>query len=346
MKRRNVIVAIIVIVVVVAAILISRNRSAATSTYVTENVIRQDINFTVSANGFVNPANTYNINPRISAKVIEINVSEGDTVTKDQQLAKLDDTDLQNAVKTAQYNFNSAVYTRNQLQNMPVVDDLSVKKAQQQVNVASVQLQSAKNNLNNAIIRSPSDGIVFAVNIKLNDYTAPTAVQPAFTVGSTGPLESYLQVNELDVNKVKLGQDVSLGIDAVGGTLSGKVLSIDAQGTNLAGIIYFQITTSITEQTGLKPNMSVNGDVIIQSSKNVLTVPAGALIQKNGKTFVELASYDNNNKLITTEKEVQIGINNNTLAEVTSGLSEGDLVIINFTNTTTQTTGFSFGGGQ
>lgn len=345
MKKRSLIVTAVVVIGVAAAALYFSKPTTTTTNYVTEPAKKGEIELLVSASGNINPENIYNVNPRTSAKVVEVNVKMGDVVSAGQQLAKLDDTDLQNALKTANYNFNAAIYTRDQLKKAPVVDDLAVKKAQQQVNSTSVQVDQAKTNLNNAKILAPIAGKVLAVNIKVGEYASISAVQPAIIVGNSETLQAYININEVDIDQVKLDQKAKLTIDALDKTVTGKVISIDETGTNTAGIIYYKVRTNIDDTAGMKPGMSVTADLVVNSKSDALIVPAAAVQTKNGKSIVRTTSVDANKVVTAVEKEVTTGLNNNTYVEITSGLSEGEAVIINY-NVQTTTSGFSFGGSS
>jgi RND family efflux transporter MFP subunit len=341
-KKRNWLIAAGLIVLVVVVALLAPKSTTSTINYAIESVKKGDINLIVSASGNVNPANTYNVNPRLNAKVLEVNVKTNDVVTEGQQLARLDDADLQSAVKAAQYAFNSAVYARDKLKALPIVDDYSVKQAQQQINSASVQLATAKRNLNNAIITSPIAGKVLSVNIKVGEYANVASPTPAFVVGDTSAFFSYLSINEIDINSVKVGQSVDLTIDALGKTVKGEVVEVGSYGVNLAGIINYQCKVSIVDQEGLKSNMTVNGDISVDAKSGVLTLPSSAVSLTGDKSFVKLAKYDANNVLTPVEQEVTTGINNNSIIEIISGLNEGDKVVIVSTSKTG--IGFSLGG--
>lgn len=344
MKKRTIIVVGLVIVAIVAAAIFLKPADTAPS-YVTEPVTKGNIELVVSASGNVNPELLYTVNPRIASRYTEINVKTGDIVTKGQQLAKLDATDLNNAVKTAEYNFNAAVYARDQLKNAPVVDDYSVKRAQQQINTASIAVQSAKNNLANATLTSPIDGKVLAVNVKLDEYGSMTGVTPAFVVGDTKPLQAYLNVNEIDVDQVEPGQVVKLNFDALDKTVAGKVVYLDEYGTNTAGIIYYEVRTDISDAAGLKPNMSVNADIVIASKNDVLTIPSAAIQRKEGKTMVQVLVKAQDGTAKAEVKEVQTGIDNNSVVEVVSGLTEGELVIVS-SNEADAVNPFNFGSSN
>lgn len=341
-KKRNWFIALALIVLAILVYVLMPKSTTTTTNYLIEPVRKGDINLLVSASGSINPETTYNVTPRLNAKVLEVNVKSNDVVTQGQQLARLDDTDLQSAVKAAQYSFNSAVYARDKLKALPVVDDYSVKQAQQQINSASVQLETAKRNLNNAKIEAPIAGMILAVNIKVGEYASVASPTPAFLVGNNSDFFAFININEIDINSVKVDQVSDLTVDAIGKTLKGKVVQVESYGVNLAGIIYYKAKVSIEDQAGLKANMTVNADIAVTSKTDVLTLPSSAVTLKNDKSYVKLAKYDEKNVLTPVEQEVVTGLNNNALIEIVSGVSEGENVVI--VSASKQNTGFSFGG--
>lgn len=316
---------------------LSSNAGQADEKYVTDNVRRGNFEVKVTASGSIQADPVYYVNPRINAKVIEVKAKLGDKVTKGQLLAVLDNTDLNNAYKSAQYNFNAAVYARDQLKNAPVVDDYAVKRAQQQVNVAWVQVQSAKNNLDLANIYAPADGEILTWNIKIDDFVSMTATSltPLIAIGNTASYVSVLNINELDINKIKTGQICEQTIDAAGGLHKGTVKEIENNGTSAAGIIYYKVKCVIEDMTGLKNNMSVDAEIITLSKPDVVYVPTGTIIQRNGEYFLYIAD-EYNGQIKPQEVKITIGISNDNDTEVLSGVSEGQEIIINY-NTKTGT---------
>jgi HlyD family secretion protein len=340
-KKRIGVIALIVIVIILAIIFFPKTTTV--QTVVSEKVVKGDISLQVAASGTISAKSSYSITPRVSAKVLAVNVKAGDKVTKGQVLIKLDETDLQNAYKIAMYNFNAAVYSRDKLKALPVQDTYSINQAQQQVNSTYIQVQSTKNNINNATITSPIAGEVLSVNIKVDEYS--NMASPMLIVADTANLEASLSVNEIDINKVKIDQEVELNIDAIGGMRKAKIISIDGNGINVAGIVNYIVKASIEDQTGLKANMTIDGDIKAQSKTNVLIVPAAALQEKSGKFYVKTVQNDGSKAEDIKEVEVTVGLNNNTIAEILSGVNENDKVVINIQNKTKSGNSF-FGGGS
>lgn len=307
------------------------NGNVTQTDYVLETVNKGDISVQVSANGTITAPAIYDINARINAKVNEVLVNEGDKVSQDQELIKFDDTDLQAAVKSASYSFNSAVYARDRLKNAAIVDEYAVNQAQQQVNIAWVQLETAKRNLANAVIKSPVNGYVLAINLKKGDFASLTGMLPAISVAEQGDLIAKLNVNELDIAKVKLEQSVDLRIDALDLNTTGKITYVAPSGNDLAGIVTYEVMASLPQSEGLKIKMSVDGEITTSITSDILVLTSSAIREKSGQSYVLVPVFDESGKVINAnEVNVEVGATNNSLVEIKSGLKEGDQVLLNY----------------
>jgi len=315
-------------------------RSTSTQSIVTEQVKTDNISLLVSASGNIIPKTSYSLMAKASSVVTAVNVKGGDRVNQGDALIKFDDTELQNSIKEATYNYYSAIYKRNQLKSATIVDSNSVGQAQQQVNLTYTQLQSAKNALSNATITAPIGGEVLTVNLKVGDYASPTL--PAVIVADTTQFDAVINVNEIDINKVQPGQNVVLTVDALPNTITGIVTSIDSNGTNLLGIVTYQVHIKPNITQGLRPNMSVDADISIQERDSVLVIPAAAIQVVNGKSYAQIVASSNATASSAVKKEIQTGISNNAETEITSGLSAGEYVVVNIVNTTSASI-FNFG---
>lgn len=280
-----------------------------------------------------------------SGKIGSVYISAGETVKKGQNLFKLDDSTIQSNIQA---------------------QELQIQQAQSDLNFKQSQLS------NDQVI-SPIDGVISILNFKAGntigqDKAIATIVDPK-------QLQIVVPVDELDIGKVKVGQNASISVDAVKGkTYSGAVQKISQTGTTTNNVTTYNVTISISNTEGLKPNMSANVTIAVESKENVLTVPIEALVSRNGKQFVMIPtaggtsktgikssnsggnsgqnSYGNGqtnrqssgnqsrNSSGTTNgqgklTEVIIGLQNETSVEIVSGVNEGDSVLITLPQTTT-----------
>jgi HlyD family secretion protein len=233
--------------------------------------------------------------------------------------------------------------------------ELAIQTAQNNLTKAEDALSDAKENLENCSIYAPFDGIISDVKVKKGD-TVSTATILATIVAKQKIAE--ITLNEIDAAKVKADQKVTLTFDALPDlTLTGKVTEIDTVGTVSQGVTSYGVKIALdTDDERIKPGMSVNAEIVVEVKPDVLTLPNSAIKSEGNLRYVQLidAPKEIKNKLkigapIILSKEVKIknqpvevGISNDALTEILSGVSEGDIVISSKITPQTQTTQTQF----
>lgn len=151
----------------------------------------------------------------------------------------------------------------------------------QEINVAQRELEYDKYN-----IRAPFDGILAKLNVKVGDTTSDS-----IGVFITKQKVAEITLNEVDIANIQVGQQALLTFDAVEDvTATGTVASVDLVGTVSQGVVSY--TTQIafdTEDTRIKPGMSVSATIITKNKPDVLLVSTSAVKTKNGEKYVEVA---------------------------------------------------------
>lgn len=332
-------------------------------------VTKGDQTMTVSFDGTLAPQKESDVNFSVSGTVTKVYVKAGDKVSKGQKLARIDDTDLQNAVDLAQANLTTAEANLTE-----VYDDsgssAAVTSAKAQVNSSKAALTSAKEDLKNAVLRAPVDGTVASVSIEVGDTvgsgssgsSSTTKSSSSSTNSSSTSSSSSAQVLVISANKwkvsgsvgasdlasLKAGQSVSVTTDATTDKLTGKVTSVGivATSTSSDGTATFPVEVTLSgTHTGLYSGTTATAVITTGTYKDVLTVPTAAITSSNGKTVVTKVTGTT-----TAVTEVGVGTVFGTYTQITSGLSEGDTVRISFTRPSSTSTSGSqnsggFGGG-
>lgn len=163
-------------------------------------------------------------------------------------------------------------------------------------------------------------------------------------LGNFSQLSVVTQVNEIDIPKIKVGQNATVTLDAFPNqTYVGQVENVDSVGTTSSGVVTYNVYISLVEPpSSIKPGMTAS--VAIQTARrdNVITVPTTAIQTSNGTSYVQVLK---NNQATTVQ--VTTGISDDTNTEITSGLSEGDVVITgtNATTSGSSSTTSPFSGG-
>lgn len=215
-----------------------------------------------------------------------------DTLKRDQALydaGALSEVDLNNARKaeaTAAANLKKAQAALEALKNGSRPEDIAA--AQAQVDAARAQLQLAQNNLAATEIRAPWDGIVTNVNgqvgQRVGSNTSATDASNSFIFLISPELQLRVQVNEADINKVKVGQDVEFTVNAQPDrTFKGKVTAIAPQAQTVSNIQLYDVLVNVGDAgASLKAGESASVTIIISRKDNVITIPRAAIAYAEG----------------------------------------------------------------
>ncbi len=244
----------------------------------------------------------------------------------DITVAGINDT----ALRQAQASLDNAKTALDQAQKNL---DTSLRSAQASYDNAKISADTAQRNLDKASIYAPFDGIVSAVNFNTGDTASSST---AVSIVDLNNLQVKVTIAEVDMPKIKVGETAQITLDAVPGqTYTAKVIAISPVGTVTQGVVNYPVIVAVNNSNGaVKPGMTANLAIEVDRRDNVLLVPTRAVrTQGNQKTVTVL--YKGLNIPVT----IGTGLSNDTSIEVTSGLQEGDQVVLNQTTTTT-------GGGR
>lgn len=246
-----------------------------------------------------------------SGEVVSLNVSAGSRVSAGQVLATLGGSSAQTSLENA---------------------SISLQNAQ-------LSLQNAQDALDNYTITAPISGTVIEKNFKAGDTIDNNSLTAAggtlAVLYDMSTLTFEMKIDEKDINKVQVGQEVTITADAVEGvTFSGVVDTVNINGTTVSGQTNYPVTVVINDPQDLKPGMNVSADIILERAGTVLCVPVDAVNRGSDKPTVQVAqegALDENGNVVDPSKletrEVTLGRNDNDNIEITSGLSEGEIVV-------------------
>ncbi len=254
------------------------------------------------------------------------------------------------AVQAAAQQLSQAQDALIKLQQPPSPQDIAV--AQASVNSAQVSVDQAQKKLDQARIIAPFDGTVAAVNYVIGQLSPAGAggasTQPVISLVNLNNLQIQVNLSEIDVPKVKLGQQVDLTFDALGGQHhTGKVISISPVGTITQGVVNYVVTVALTNpDAAVKPGMTAEANIVVAQRQNVLTVPNRA-VKTQGTQKVITILFEGRQIPV----DIQTGLSNDQATEITNAtttdgqpitLQDGDTVVL---NPTTTTAGGGFRGG-
>ncbi len=211
-------------------------------------------------------------------------------------------------------------------------DEAAVEAAESQLEAAESQLEAAEQavaevqkQLDEAIITAPFDGEVASVYAKEGDMIL-SATTIIYLIDPT-IVEIEVEVDEIDIADVKPGQRAIIEVDALPALqLEGEVTSISTLSTEMGGLVIYEVTIGFDVPQGynLKIGMSAIADIILEERSNVLLVPNRAISQDSQGNPIVKVMVDEE----IEERPVVTGISDGFNTEIVSGLSEGDVVVI------------------
>ena len=217
-----------------------------------------------------------------------------------------------------------------------------------QLESARLNLENAQDNVDDYEITAPISGEVVTKNAKAGDTIEGSASSSLCTIYDLSYLEMTMNIDELDISQVAVGQSVTVTADAVEGTTyTGVVTRVSVAGTTSGGITTYPVTVRIDETDGLLPGMNVDAEIVIESRSNALAVPSAA-VNRGNTVLVTADSPSAANALEQEAPEgyvyvpVEIGVSDDSYTEILSGLQEGDTVA--YLGGSTQSSGMMAGG--
>jgi HlyD family secretion protein len=219
------------------------------------------------------------------------------------------------------------------LTNDTLADSILTK--QTDIERQKILVTDAQEKVDELKITAPFDG-VFSTDFAdkrtnvLNSYPVGSKIVAQTMLGAVASLTSMqlpVQVDELDLPNIKLGQKANVTVDALPGkVLQGEVSQVSSVGTTTNGVTSYDVVVTVDNTNqAIKNGMTATAEILVQDKKNIPVLPVEALQQQRGKWYVTLQKPDG-----TAEKqhEVKIGLRSQTQVEITDGLSVGDKVLV------------------
>ena len=210
--------------------------------------------------------------------------------------------------------------------------DSQVESARISLSNASTSLENAQDSLDDYTITAPISGTVVTKNAKAGDNIEGGSDSTLCVIYDMSYLEMTLNIDELDISEVAVGQEVQITADAAEGQVyTGVVTNVSIAGTTSGGITTYPVTIRIDETDGLRPGMNVDAEILLDSAQGVLAVPSAA-VNRGDTVLITADSPSAANALDQEAPEgyvyvsVEPGISDESYTEIISGLQEGDTV--------------------
>jgi HlyD family secretion protein len=359
-------------------------------------VQKRDITEVVIANGKVQPVTYVKISPEVSGEIINLPVKEGQMVKKGDLLFSIKPDLYIASSNSAAANLQSAMGGRDialyslekwqaewerakglfknnllsqsdfdSINNSFLTAQASYTNSLHQVTMSQAALDRASEDLSKCIIFSPLDGTVSKLNSEQGEKVVGTGTYTGtevMTISDLNHMEARVEIGEMDINLIKLGQKSWLEVDAFRDRkFAGTVTQIanTASGTSGTDATKFEVRILIDEKEAFRPGMSVTAEVESRYRTNVLSVPIQAVttrMEASAKLEAEKAAANPEDKApekddstskakkdIATgieeivfivngssvlKRKVERGISDDNYTEIVSGLEENEEVVI------------------
>ena len=279
---------------------------AATPGLVTEDYTASAVIGSYSSYGSasVKVSESSTVTAETSGKVSGLNLLAGDTVSKGDRVCTITGDSVDNAIENARISVSNA----------------------------GSSLENAQDRLSDYEVTAPISGTVVTKSAKAGDKIEGGSSGTLCTIYDLTYLEMTMNIDELDISDVAVGQTVEVTADAVEGkTYTGVVTRVSVAGVTSGGITAYPVTVRIDETDGLLPGMNVDAEIVIEESRDTLAIPCGAL--NRGDTVLITAGSPSAVNALDQEApegyvyvEVETGVSDGSYIEATSGLQEGDTV--------------------
>ena len=362
MKNKKVWIGVVAVVLVALVIwFMSGGKKEQTVEFETAKVEKQNISTSITATGTIEPVTSVTVGTQVSGIVSKLYVDYNSVVKKGQVIAELDKTNLISELNRAKADLTSAQSTLNYEtsnfnryqtlfdKGLVSANDyesarLSYDKARQSVASSRESVQKAQTNLGYATITSPIDGVVLSKAVEEGQTVAASFNTPElFTIAQDlTDMRVMAAIDEADIGGVQEGQRVTFTVDAFPeDRFEGQVTQVRQQATTSSNVVTYEVVISApNKDLKLKPGRTANVTIYTLEKNDVLAAPAKALrfvpneaLLKNGQ---QIEDVEAKTKVWTLEGNtfkahaVEVGTSNGMLTEITSGISAGTEVLVDF----------------
>ena len=256
------------------------------------------------------------------AELAERNLARGAQLKARALLPEQEHEALASDAKVARARLANAEANLSQVRTRFATDITTLEAQLEQANAA---IRSAQVQIEWGVLRAPFDAVVFAVHQRPGELSSNQPGAPVLTLLKANELQAHLYVDEADFGKVRIGQKVTLQLEAhAGERVTGTIVRLLPQPVLQENVVYYLALVEVdeTHQDLLRAEMTTLAFVETGSSQPVLWVPSAAVSSKAGGWYVRQASPNG-----PVEVPVQIGVRNEGRVEIRSGVAEGAAVL-------------------
>jgi RND family efflux transporter MFP subunit len=285
-------------------------------------------NHYIDVQGTVDSEENIAVQPGMPGQVTKVNVHEGDMVKTGQILAEVDNRVIRESISQLQTNVDfakTAFEKQQRLWNQKIGTEIQYLQSKTQFESLQKNMVTLQAQLDMSRIKSPINGMVDAVNIKVGEYAAP-GMLGAFRVVNFGRMKVKAKVADSYIGKVKLGNPVRIYLADINDTIQGKISFISKVVNPMTRTFDIEIGLGATS-TEVRPNMMASLKINDENIANAMSILSN-LVQKDasGSMYV-MISEGIAAKMKARKKLVKTGISSGDRIIVLEGLSGNEQLI-------------------
>jgi len=301
------------------------------NTVIIANDPKQDIFLYKQGSGYIRYTQSDEIATEVSGTVAEIYHNSGVRVYKDEPLIRLSNPELERQLEEVRLQLENA---EEALQQLLSPDEDTIKKQEMQVLQSYNSYLTVQEKLDSLSVISPIDGVVVSLFVSPGEELIGS--EELVVISNFQQMEMEISVDELDINKLSIGQEATINVDALPDIeLSGRIIGIAYEGITTNDITRYTVTLAVDYTEGLKGGMSATAIIVTAKKDNVLRVPSEAVTTKNGQSIIQVLADGR-----LQSRVIKTGLSTDRWTEITDGLQEGEEIVV---VSTANRTNFMFG---
>ena len=326
----------------------AKETAAPAMSATTALVEKHDIESAVLVSGDVQPASQLDVKPEVGGRILKLNVIPGVQVKAGEVLLQIDDRDILTEQDSAVTEIEGMKLSQDKAQkNYERAKDLFAQKllskeafdnlesefliAQNALARAERKKQIVEDKLSKTKVIAPGNGTVLTVPVVEGQVVIPAASvnngTTLMTIANLSRLLVETHVNQADVGKLALKQDVKLSAESIKDEeMDAEIFFIAPVATLKNNVKGFTVQALIDKPSArLRPGMTVQMNIPVARAADVVAVPVGAVFRGDGNSRVVYVLAGEK----TEKRVVKIGVSNTEHAQILQGVSEGEKILLN-----------------
>ncbi len=288
----------------------------------------QTVTDTIRVVGSLRAQNAIEVVSEINAPVAEILFNEGEPVTAGSVLVRLDASKIQARFAEAEARFKLAETNRKRSEELlanATISQQEYDQVQAEFSVAEAVLHLLKEELSDAEIIAPFDGVTGARTVSPGQFVA--AGHAVTRLVQMDPLEAEFRLPERALASLQTGQAIIMTSASTDMNITGEIFFIDpVVDVNSRTVL---VKANVPNPAGnLRPGMYGNLEVVLAERENALVIPESAIRYRGDQANVVVAAGESNDALQAEFRNVTVGERMPGFVEITEGLQAGELVVV------------------